>query len=181
MGKKRPERWGRDRERGDKETECQAGIKADEGWGWSHPWNRSFEKTLELWETVPCSIVTGINRARGKAPRIGVGISSQQRQQMKSTYRAQKRFSLDPFRQKLWSKPFTWNSCRCFPSSTGFLRSNAVPCTEAISPGGKKQKKRVINAWMKSLYPKDSTGSTLPALISICKGGGSQILRRINY
>lgn len=107
----------------------------------AHRWNISFEKTCNV-VFGPCSIVNGIDKARGKAPHIGVGISSSlQRQEVKSTYRAQKCFSLDLVRQKLWSKPLMWNFCRCFPSSTGFLRSNAVPCTGATSPGIKRQVK----------------------------------------
>lgn len=170
------QRWGERRQR----DRVPGRDKGRWGQGWSHPWNRSFEKTLELGETVPCSIVTGINRARGKAPRIGVGISSQQRQQMKSTYRAQKRFSLDPFRQKLWSKPF-------MELLQVFSKLHWLPQVKCRSlhwsnfSWWEEAEKRVINAWIKSLYPKDPTGSTLPALISICKGGGSQILRRINY
>lgn len=51
------QRWGREET---KQTECQAGIKADGGRDEVTRGNRSFEKTLELGETVPCSIVTGI-------------------------------------------------------------------------------------------------------------------------
>lgn len=105
-------------------------------------WNRSSEKTGDV-VFGPCGIVNATDRAREKAPHRRRGISSSpQRQEVERTYRAQKRFSLDPFRQKLWSKPLIWNSCRCFPSSTGFLRSKAVSRTGATSPGGKREIKR---------------------------------------
>ena len=126
---------------GEETWQCGGG---GETFGGAAPRNRSFEKTgMWLYGPCgygPCSVVNAIEVARGKTPHLGGEISSSlHRQSGKSTYRAQKCLSLDPFRQKLWSKPWIRNSCRCFPSSTGFLRSKAVPCTGATSPGGKGQ------------------------------------------
>lgn len=41
----------------------------------AHQWNLSFEKTCDV-VFGPCSIVNDTDKARGKAPHIGVGISS---------------------------------------------------------------------------------------------------------
>lgn len=101
-------------------------------------------KRRGMWCLVLCHVLNAINTVRQRAPQ-SVGVSSSLRgRKWKGPDLAQKCFSLDPFRQKLWSKPSMRNSCRCLPSSTGFLRSNAVPCTGATSPGGKRTK--VTNA-----------------------------------
>lgn len=109
-----------------------------------------------MWYWVTCSTVNATDVARGKAPEEDRSwchfFLPYRLRKWKVPNLAQKCFSLDPFRQKLWSKPLRWKSCRCFPSSTGFLRSNAVPCTWATSPDGRRQKTKMINAQVSSLY-----------------------------